>query len=104
MDPLSITAAVVGTVAGVTQVFKISHKLYQKWRTKKKGKKPAEEELDNSLAAAPTEVQSKSEALAKRHGPAFREGDGTHAETRTSMRKANPRNRYFSRFSDEDFT
>jgi len=76
MDPLSITAGVIGGVSGLLTIYKETRKIYEKWRSKKKAKKTAEEELQNSLERAPDEVDCQRKSLSRIHGRRFDQGDG----------------------------
>ncbi|KAH8595953.1 hypothetical protein B0O99DRAFT_671912 [Bisporella sp. PMI_857] len=85
MDPVTISLSVVSAVAGIVATFKTSHDYFRKWRSKKrKWKKPAEEELENSLAIGSTEVDCQHRSLARIHGPGFESGDET---SRSSLMK-----------------
>jgi hypothetical protein len=77
MDPFSISAGVIGSVSGLVTIYKEGRKAYEEWRSKKKWKKPAEEELQQSLEKAPDEVDCQCKCLLRIHGPAFDQGDGT---------------------------
>jgi hypothetical protein len=78
MDPLTITAGVIGSVAGVISIYKEGRKHYEKWRTKRKEKKKAgEEELQTSLEKTPNELDNQCQRLLRMHGRLFDKGDGT---------------------------
>lgn len=76
MDPFSISVGVIGGVAALVEIYHAGRKAYGKWRSKKKGKKPAEEELQQSLEKAPDEVNCQCRSLLRIHGPEFDQGDG----------------------------
>lgn len=80
MDPFTITVSVIASVSGLVSIYKEGRKVYEKWRTKKKGKKPAEEELQDSLEKAPDEVDFHRGCLSRIHGRKFDLGDGLFEE------------------------
>lgn len=77
MDPVTITVSVISAVAGILTTYKTGRELYKKWRAKKKAKKPAEEEVENSLAVSSSQIDNRCTQLSRKHGPAFERGDGT---------------------------
>jgi len=78
MDPISITAGVISGVSGLISIYAAGRKQYEKWRTKRKEKKAAEEELQTSLEKAPNELDQRCQGLSKVHGREFDKGDGTY--------------------------
>jgi hypothetical protein len=78
MDPFSITTGVISSVSGVISIYVEGRKQYEKWRTKRREKKAAEEELQTSLEKAPNELDKRRQGLSKIHGRAFDKGDGTY--------------------------
>jgi hypothetical protein len=76
MDPITITVSVIAAVAGLLTTYKTGREFYQKYRAKKKARKVAEAEVEDSLEVGSTEIDKYCTQLARRHGQAFEYGDG----------------------------
>jgi len=75
MDPVS-AIGLVGSIIGIAGAFRTGYKSFRTWRKKRKAKKSAEQELENSLDIGSLTVETAYDKHHKIHGFVFANGDG----------------------------